>query len=598
MREYKKYSLNISMNTVLPLWRFRSTNKLFENYLEIILNNISDKITLQELDDNFDKHINIERLNGLQEILEARQFVVIDEIVRKKNNINKLITVFFPDNQEIEEKEFQIFLSQIVPSFQAMLLYCRLTKSKFFYSIPFFEERIDRIENASLTVMSKDEFSINENLFDFGKNIFRPIFQKTEALKSHLDNKLSKEIAKRSLEDTELRDQISKILDSIFGRKDENHPEKDIKNLKNLLAELCILGSKLKNKKHEGSNLQFTFILAQVDSIGKRFKSIHSLGESIMHHLDLLKSFNTAKAIINGNFAFLQRDNIALFAPFPSGELSFTHIVDLDKHPISTEQYLDQRQNLLCNSSYGEEIYIVATFKEGITALYNNGKIVARTRQFSNEWEEYNTSKFNKYFSDLSQTISVHCKNEMKNIKNVDKLIEVVKAISENPNKGGMFIICDSMKFIDSERVRHMTEVFDLVEGKSLDKIDIKQLYELATQDGATIIDYKTSRITGRWQLPTLNPSKYKVANGMTVEDYLLKEFKDKPESIDNPLHKRFEWGSRHLSSWAITFGDIKKMLTGNEFEDAFNVLSICVSSDGPVFVFKEGKIIHPWPQS
>jgi hypothetical protein len=363
------------------------TKNIFETYLNTIAQvTLSEKIDL--LTGKVDGHnqywnklvdqvtssaLKIVEGNNLRQLLEARQTVFVDEIASDRNVVDGISELFQLDRSEQQSGINQ--LGRIAPALQGMLLYCRLSKSRFFYSLPYIKQFKDNFkETASLTVMTANEIGddLVNSMKEISKSLFDPIIEKVSRIENNISARLQVDINKRH-EDEKAKENVSR-LPSVSGLRIkiahmiENQISSEIWNkdkLGDLLPELCMLGSKLKNKKHEGLNLQFTFILAPVTSLGIQFKPLHLLGERLISQLDLLKEPSQAKSIINGNFAFLQRDNVALFAPYPFGELVFTHMVDLDHHPVSESGSLDSRVNLLKSASEGESVFIVATFKEG-----------------------------------------------------------------------------------------------------------------------------------------------------------------------------------------------------------------------------------------
>jgi hypothetical protein len=172
-------------------------------------------------------------------------------------------------------------------------------------------------------------------------------------------------------------------------------------------------------------------------------------------------------------------------------------------------------------------------------------------------------------------------------------LCSVIRSISETPNRGALFIVGNLRRIRESQYIRQMTEVFDIVEGKNLAEVKDRELFELAVQDGATVIDRQNLNLSGRWQITVIDPKKYNIGNGESVLDILRREGW-------NDLHKTYEWGSRHLSAWACTFGDLKaeKARSKKEPAYAYEALAICISSDGPVHAFEKARTKLSWPES
>jgi len=555
---------------------------LYDKYVETINTQISEtnneNIDIESLTYNSIKLLSI---SNLLEKLNARQIVFVDEMQLEKNKEVKfkLVNLFFNDiNDPIK---IESCLYKISSALQAMLFYCYLTNTNYFYSFPYISEN----NTASLTVMATDELSKEciKDIISKNSQIFKKIQRRTINLEKELAEKLRKKIESISISETEINNggakkvntyvetetnQIKRILTDIvpatINRRD---------NFINILSDLCKLGNRLRNKKHEGEDLQFTFLLAPIETIGKEFKLIHSFGDEFIKELDLLNQFDKATAIINGNFSFLQRDDVALFATYPIGELAFSHIVDiktLGQHVMPSN---DSRQNLLKNATKDSpNVFIVATFKKGIAGLYHHGEMIAKIDKRESSWKKLNPTEDG--FSKLKTEIANHVGNkEFK--QEIDDLIAVINQISDISGKGANFIICDFESFEKNKYVRAMTKVFDFVERKPLSKIGQERLFQLATQDGATIIDRTTFKVSGRWQLSTIN-TEIEWSQGKTLMQFL--------EERDLISSKFYEWGSRHLSGWACTLFDL------NELSDSgFNALSICISSDGPIVAFKEG---------
>ncbi|MCH7826562.1 MAG: hypothetical protein IIC75_01095 [Bacteroidetes bacterium] len=610
--EFSDISLNISNKTTLTIGKnfcnLLLTNDIFNIYLDAVkevtssnglntkvgghyqsANKIADQLTSDAM--------KIIEEDNLKKLLEARQIVFVDEIVSNKEVVNKLNN-FFLLNSSNHQNNINS-LRRIATALQGMLLYCRFAKCRYFYSLPYIKYINDSYnETASLTVMTTEEITQNFilNKKKICQCIFEPILDNVDKIRAIITSNLITDINNRTEEEKNKQNVFStidlriKITNNLIKVISANILRKD--NLRDLLPELCLLGSKLKNKKHEGLNLQFTFILAPVTTLGIQFKPLHLLGEKLISQLDLLKEFDMAKSIINGNFAFLQRDNVALFAPYPFGELVFTHMVDLDHHPVFLSDSLDSRENLLKAASKGKNVFIVATFKEGTAALFNDGDLIARTKIYGSEWEHFKKDTYDTFFSDLQELIANHLQKDYED-SSIELLTSVIRFISEAPNKGAVFIIGNLDKIRKSQYVRQMTEVFDIVEGKNLYEVRDRALFELAVQDGATIIDKNTLTLSGRWQITSIDPKKYKIINGNSVINIL------KEEGNDDFLHKTYEWGSRHLSTWASTFGDLKADRLNLKRKPVYanDVLAICISSDGPVHVFEKAKIKLDWPE-
>jgi len=618
MDEFSDISLNISNKTTLTIGKnfcdLLLTNDIFNTYhnavKQVTISNTQHTNLLYNHYQSANKIVDqlttvamkIIEEDNLKELLEARKIVLVDEIVSKKKIVDKL-NEFFLLNSSDHQNSIDS-LMRIATALQGMLLYCRFAKCQCFYSLPYIKKINDSYnETASLTVMTIDEIAEDSiiQIKQICKYFFDPIIEKVSKIDEVISNKLETDINKRK--DDEAKQNVSinlrkRIVAMLREEIPTNIWNKD--RLSDLLPELCILGSKLKNKKHEGLSLQFTFILASVTTIGIQFKPLHLLGERLINQLDLIKEFNMAKSIINGNFAFLQRDNIALFAPYPFGELVFTHMVDLDHHPVSQSDSLDSRVNLLKAASKGEKVFIVATFKNGTAVLFNDGNLIANTKSYGVEWDYFKKDTYDNFFTDLQKLITDHLQKNVKD-SSIEMLTKVIRYISEAPNKGAVFIIGNLDKIRKSQYVRQMTEVFDIVEGKNLSEVKDRELFELAVQDGATIIDKNTLTLSGRWQITSIDPKKYKINKNNSVFDILKQEEKKDvgQKEFDDFLHKTYEWGSRHLSAWASTFGDLKEEKVRPKKKPVYanDILAICISSDGPVHVFEKAKIKLNWPE-
>lgn len=245
--------------------------------------------------------------NDFQVELEARQTILVSDIMKDKKLSNQLKNLLFPLEKISRNK-----IDQIITGLQAMMFYCRLTNSRYFYSFPCIKDVGDgQLESISMAIMTTNPLSqIDiENTIQAEERIGAPIFHGRNILKNAIEKRVKDKAEEGDKKQPGFGKQAKTVIERLKSVK-----EIMLKHsyFPTVLASLCELGSKLKNKKHEGIELQYNFILAPVSTLGSNFKILHSFGEDLITKLDLLEKFPNAKSIINGNFAFLQRDDIAL----------------------------------------------------------------------------------------------------------------------------------------------------------------------------------------------------------------------------------------------------------------------------------------------
>lgn len=159
----------------------------------------------------------------------------------------------------------------------------------------------------------------------------------------------------------------------------------------------------------------------------------------------------------------------------------------------------------------------------------------------------------------------------------------VIEKVSGAPGQGALFALGPTDRVENLKAVR-LTEVFDLIESRRIGHITEDLLYQLAIEDGATLIDIRDGRVWGRRQLNAIDPKEYKPKSNnpehKTLRD--LWENDKRPNGYGwSDWYKTLQWGTRHLASLAasLTLGEPG--------------LVIVISSDGPVHVLRNGKPVQ-----
>lgn len=209
---------------------------LFEKYLETIKNQISEANN-EDSDIESLTYNSVEKLkeSKLLEKLNARQIVFVDEIQLEENKEIKvkLINLFFKKMPVNDTIKIEKYLLKTASALQAMLFYCYLTDTNYFYSFPNILEN----NTASLTIMTTNELT-NECINSFiylNSRIFKKIQKKTNNLEQKLAEKLRKKIKSISNSETE----TIKSDD----QKEQYHLFVRMKNYHLLLHLLCRTGS-------------------------------------------------------------------------------------------------------------------------------------------------------------------------------------------------------------------------------------------------------------------------------------------------------------------------------------------------------------------
>jgi hypothetical protein len=330
------------------------------------------------------------------------------------------------------------------------------------------------------------------------------------------------------------------------------------------IAKILSLSEDLSRCLHEGKPRAFTFLLGSSQWLISDLNIEHELvGASHPFYLtsrDEKKAISYAStlALLEGNSSFLQAENLALFVAWPGEPLEVTHVVRLPR-------LAGVRRKLLCDFTIDRPgLLAVMTHGNGRGEVIYEGRVrgILRGGQL---WKEKppDYEGFEKYLLHLLNNIVD--KGRTNTLRAV--LQPVIRDLSEEVGEGALFVVArrDALDTL-LEASSKLTDVLDSVDGQRLGEMSPDVLYQLARDDGATLICGDTLRVWGRRHLPT-----------SALPD-LETGWKSPGPMNWKHWYRTKTWGTRKRTGLAVSYG----------LRD--NGIVIAISADGPVDVLVGGK--------
>jgi len=308
----------------------------------------------------------------------------------------------------------------------------------------------------------------------------------------------------------------------------------------------------------------------------------------------LKNHLNRLISVIEGNYSFSQDESLYLCFAYAEQKLEIRYLAQLSPRiqrskyasPRRTFSQLEEIQSLsklirpviLAHLNKDDTGYIA--FNERVWANGSKNRTPRWRAQAKEEWVRDALKDERSNLFDFTQRQGVP--DEFYN-----DLCDVIQLIADAPGKGATFVLGKWEGELKTKGVK-MTPVFDMVTGWKINEVTKEVLYQVAIQDGATVIasDQDKQRIYGRIQLAAIDE------HGHPFDPYTwcppekereLIKLWDLPDSGYQweEWGKWFKWGTRHKTAAGLAY--IGK--------GAYRV--VCISSDGDIHYFDGTQVIH-----
>jgi len=349
-------------------------------------------------------------------------------------------------------------------------------------------------------------------------------------------------------------------------REDRQHPEvlRIIKDAsgdrlgEGEVSEVLTAARDLSRALYEGKPRAFSFILGSPEWLISDLSVVHDLmGSGVRYQVQVTGDepycYDRTLALLRGNSAFFQDDSLALFLPYPGRPLEVTHVVRLPREGSGRRQLL---------SAFSQDklaVVAVATYGSGLGELIHLGEVKA---VLSAEGQWVPASGYHSLIDELTNRIAA-LEGAKVAAGIVERLKPCLQRLSEEPGVGGLFVIA---REVMARRLLQasisLTEVLETIDGRSLPELDARAVYDLARDDGATVVAVPSMRVWGRRLLAAGLRNLEEPANGSRFEIQIL------------------EWGTRRRTALQVS----RRL--------AAEGLVVVVSSDGPITLLQDGAIV------
>jgi hypothetical protein len=518
--------------------------------------------------------------------LERRNRFVTGKLFFENKAFAESLLLNFDGQENLSQDAAFTMIHEIVKVFQAMLFYCSLYGDEYL-TFPFWKREMP---GCSLTFMKHEDpqnrgwewmLPWASRLSKIAVNILPNVMEHAKTCMSDAQKgpfQYNGETGIRWPSGVGV-DQIWAAVQSEIAKAESREDGGKLQDQNKAWYEVLLaLVMNLASAKHEGQGLGFSFLLGNPHSL------VHDL--MIEHEFLLRKEQGPAifklgpdklaiaysLSLIKGNYAFLQDPELALFVCYPGFPPEITHIVRL---PLAGVEQRTRRGLLAATTKGKTDLLAAATHGNGRADLLFNGVLIG-TYSERDGWKPANSyDEFWRMLEiELNRTFSAKALNGVAPV-----LKGVVERISGEPGHGALFALGSKkrVKALTDEGVP-LTTVFDSVEQRAVGEIGENLLFQVSIEDGGTIIEVPSGKISGRWQLRGINPEKHEISKGKTLADAWQQE--GGPYRWEN-WHKTLVWGTRHMAGLgaSLTLGS--------------DGLIIIISSDGPVHVLKDGKPVQ-----
>jgi hypothetical protein len=332
----------------------------------------------------------------------------------------------------------------------------------------------------------------------------------------------------------------------------------------NEVHEVLAAARDLSRALHEGKPRAFSFILGSPEWLISDLSVVHDLMSSALRYQVTQNPsqplvYERTLALLRGNSAFFQDDSLALFLPYLGLPLEVTHVVRLPRDGTG------RRQLLSSFSKKKKAVIAIATYGSGSGEVIHDGEVRA---VLSADGQWIPTDGYQRLVYELR--VRIHqLSDEATAQKLIERLEPCLRRISEEPGVGGLFIIARerAANWLKRDSIS-LTEVLESIDGRSLPELDTSAVYNLARDDGATIIAVPSMRVWGRRLLPSGS------ASGRSKEPIPASD-----SSLAEQI-QALEWGTRRR-----TASRVSRNL-------ASEGLAVVISADGPINVLQGGVVV------
>lgn len=315
---------------------------------------------------------------------------------------------------------------------------------------------------------------------------------------------------------------------------------------------------------HEDEPRAFTFLLGSPEWLISDLSIEHELvGAPVPFRLTARgqdpAAYASTLSLLEGNSSFLQSDDLAVFVAWPGEPLEATHIVRLP--PLAAA-----RRKLLARFTAGRRgLLAVVTHGNGRGEVLYEGCVRGLLRG-GRAWKDESPGYERFETALLDSLVKVVDGDGMHAMRSV--LLPTIRDVSEAPRVGALFVVAKegaiARLLAASSR---LTDVLESVDGQRLGEMSPDLLFQLARDDGATLLCGHTLRVWGRRHLPS------------TALGGLEAHWKAKGDPLEwEQWYKTKTWGTRRWTGLAVSH-DLQA-----------DGLVIAVSADGPVNVLVGGR--------
>jgi hypothetical protein len=517
----------------------------------------------------------------VEECRHRRDYVVgrlyYSTVPGERRYVADLLRIFAPVSDHETSARFSA-LRDVINVFQAMLFYCSLY-GNIYLTFPFWHHSAP---GCSLTFMRR---------FDEGGDPVKWIETWRGRLWA-LGAGISKQIMDRawgcfaaSLGDApKLPGKLLAAkadVELIWLEIEKNKPEFK----KEWLELLVRLATIVASAKHEGRPLAFSFLLGTPQNLVQDLIIEHEFimrGDDGKSRLRLGPEYPECAytlSLIKGNYGLLQNPELALFVSHPGLPAEITHIVRL---PGVRSREKSRRVLLSAVTRRGKKMLACVSYGNGRAELIFDGVLFGSYSEL--EGWRYASSYIDFWAVVRKEIEAVGGLPESRLLKMLESVIE---RISAEPGSGALMVLAERGALQEGLlRGVQLTRVFDSVEKMNVEEIGADLLFQLAVEDGATIIEVPSGIVSGRWQLPAIDPEEHRVEEEYTSPEGagqigrvpLLKAWQRPGKYEWKDWHKTLQWGTRHTAALgaSLALGD--------------RALVVVISADGPIHVLKNGR--------
>lgn len=352
--------------------------------------------------------------------------------------------------------------------------------------------------------------------------------------------------------------------------------------------------------KHEGEILKFSLLLGREHHLQTLLPVLYEIPtedrKNLRVSLSSLRNLRTPKpdnalgglmARILGHYAIFSKPYVGLFATCDTDEgeesITITHVVSLlgihalpleSKSEGTAERHPDFEPIKRIAEARPEVLGLVASGDSRIRVFHGGREVLTAV---NGKWA-HTGSGLQGFTEKLRVFLEEHLAPHSWTKLDFDVLASTIERIYSKAGKGAAFVVCDydvlspdASGAVDTKRLAvPATKLLGYVEGRSIQELGNADLLEaVAEMDGATLIDRASTKVYGRRQLPAFDWSH-------DDNDYRAKW--ESAELRWTAWPRVYSWGIRHLSALGVTANS------------AANAVSVVLSADGPISVFKGGR--------